>query len=337
MNPSDDNLQQKQAIGNSSIENSEVQMAQSESGSISQTQQDAQVINNYNYFHPVKADIPQESELGQAISPPNHSNQSEFSTQQQSFKNAIKNQSSNHPIMTKNISVKVFISYSHRDEDLMHELVKHLSLLKRQGVIQDWHDRQITAGSEWAGEINENLRSAQVILLLVSSDFLASNYCYDLEMKTALDRYKMGDAIVIPIILRPVSWQDSPLGKLQALPKDGRAITQWSDRDEAFLNVEHGIRKVIDLDFSKIPNLLEIHKEKIGVDRNELLEDLIQCPDAVFNKTVFYSKAPGDILPPEIAAQSNRAIKLIEWAGSTNGIGLSKLYSAYLRASKKIL
>ncbi|MBW4481866.1 MAG: toll/interleukin-1 receptor domain-containing protein [Tildeniella torsiva UHER 1998/13D] len=149
------------------------------------------------------------------------------------------------------MGVEVFFSYSHRDEDLRDELEKHLSNLKHQGVIEAWHDRRIDAGSEWAKSIDARLNAAHVILLLVSADFLASQYCYDhedrydLELKQALERHQMGEALVIPVILRPVDWQDAPFGKLQPLPKDGKAVTIWENRDEAFLNVAQGIRQTV--------------------------------------------------------------------------------------------
>jgi hypothetical protein len=95
-----------------------------------------------------------------------------------------------------------------------------------RGVIHDWHDRKITAGSEWKGQIDQHLNTAGVILLLVSADFVNSDYCYDIEMKRALERHDKGEARVIPVILRPVgSWQDALFGKLQALPKDGKPVT----------------------------------------------------------------------------------------------------------------
>src|SRR5262245_62374587 len=115
-------------------------------------------------------------------------------------------------------------------------------MLQRQHVIGAWHDRRIGAGKEWEKEINEHLYRADIILLLVSSDFLASDYCYDVEVKTAMERNDNGEARVIPIILRPVDWKGALFGKLQALPKDARPVTDWPNRDEAFLNVAQGIR-----------------------------------------------------------------------------------------------
>jgi hypothetical protein len=142
--------------------------------------------------------------------------------------------------------IEVFFSYSHKDEELCVELVKHLSILKRQGVIQDWHDRKIGAGKEWEGEIDTHLNTAGIILLLISSDFLASDYCYDKEMNRALERHEAGKARVIPIILRPVDWEGAPFGKLQALPKDAKPVTNWPDHDQAFLNIAQGIRAAVE-------------------------------------------------------------------------------------------
>jgi TIR domain len=141
-------------------------------------------------------------------------------------------------------AIEVFYSYAHRDEALRTELDTHLSLLQRQGIITDWHDRRITAGTVWAGAIDAHLEHAQIILLLVSADFLASNYCYDVELQRAMARHKAGEVRVIPIILRATDWQSASFAALQALPEDGRPIASWPNPDEAFLDVARGIRAV---------------------------------------------------------------------------------------------
>ncbi|MFL5628042.1 MAG: toll/interleukin-1 receptor domain-containing protein [Ktedonobacteraceae bacterium] len=143
-------------------------------------------------------------------------------------------------------TIEVFYSYAHKDEKLRNKLETQLSLLKQQGHITNWHDRKIDAGQEWANEINEHLNAADIILLLVSPDFLASNYCYSIEMKRALERHERGEARVIPVIIRPVYWQGAPIGKLQALPKDAKPVTSWNNQDEAFFNVAEGIRKIVE-------------------------------------------------------------------------------------------
>ncbi len=141
----------------------------------------------------------------------------------------------------------MFISYAHEDELLCKDLEKHLTLLKRQGFITTWHDRNISAGTEWAHEIDTHLKTADIILLLVSADFLASDYCYSVEMRQAMERYERGEAHVIPVVLRPVYWQDAPFGKLQALPTDARPVKGpgWYNQDEAFLNIIEGIKKIV--------------------------------------------------------------------------------------------
>ncbi len=145
-------------------------------------------------------------------------------------------------------ALEVFFSYSHKDQDLRDQLETHLSLLKNQGVISSWHDRKVIAGTEWAREIDAHLNTAQIILLLISADFLASTYCYDIEVKRAMERHERGEARVIPIILRPCDWHAAPFGKLQALPSDGKPVDSrnWYNKDEAFHNITQGIRKAIE-------------------------------------------------------------------------------------------
>lgn len=142
--------------------------------------------------------------------------------------------------------IEVFFSYSHRDEALRDELAKHLSILKQQGIIDVWYDREVTAGSEWESTISSHLNSADVILLLISADFLASQYCYDIELRRVLERHSAKEARVIPIILRPVDWSGALFSKLQALPRNSKAITTWTNQDEAFTDVAQGIRRAIE-------------------------------------------------------------------------------------------
>src|SRR5262249_6996563 len=121
-----------------------------------------------------------------------------------------------------------------------------LALLKRQGIIAGWYDRRIGAGEEWKGAIDKNLEVAQVILLLVSSSFLASDHCWDVETKRAVERHDRGEAKVIPIILRPCDWHGAPFARLQALPRDGKAVTSWGNKDEAWTDVAVGIRRAVE-------------------------------------------------------------------------------------------
>lgn len=141
--------------------------------------------------------------------------------------------------------IRIFFCYAREDEALRNELEKQLRILKRQGQVSSWHDREISAGKEWEREIDTHLNTAQVILLLVSSDFMDSDYCYGVEMKRALERHDAGEVRVIPIILRHVYWENSPFSKLQVLPTDGKPVKSWLDRDEAFLDIARGIQKVV--------------------------------------------------------------------------------------------
>lgn len=111
-------------------------------------------------------------------------------------------------------------------------------------MITNWHDRKIGAGEEWRGEIDKHLDTAHIILLLISPDFISSDYCWDIEVKQAMERHRAGEARVIPVILRPVDWSGAPFSELQALPKDARPITKWQNRDEAFKNIAQGVRSV---------------------------------------------------------------------------------------------
>lgn len=142
--------------------------------------------------------------------------------------------------------IEVFISYSHKDEDLKDELYLHLANLTRQNKIKPWQDRAIEAGTEWDTEIKARLESAGIILLLITPRFIASDYYFDREMQRAMERHAAGTARVIPIIMKPCDWQDIPFSRLQVLPKDAKPVTSWNDRDEALLNVVQGIRKAVE-------------------------------------------------------------------------------------------
>jgi hypothetical protein len=141
---------------------------------------------------------------------------------------------------------KVFFSYSHKDEDIRDKLEVQLTLLKRRGVIEAWHDRAIDVGDELNKKIDEHIRSDDIILILVSPDFIASDYCYDTEMKIAMERHSSGEAVVVPIIIRPCDWHEAPFGKLMAAPTDGYPVTLWDNQDSALLNVVDSIKKVVE-------------------------------------------------------------------------------------------
>jgi hypothetical protein len=141
--------------------------------------------------------------------------------------------------------MRTFISYSHEDEPLRLELDKHLSLLKRAGLLDVWTDHKIMPGSAFSVEIDQALQQAELVLLLVSASFLASDFCYRIELAQALDTARAGRTRVVPIILRPCDWTDSAIGQLKALPDNGRPVTQWADRDDAFTQVARALRALV--------------------------------------------------------------------------------------------
>jgi len=142
--------------------------------------------------------------------------------------------------------IEIFFCYARKDQALLNDLKTHLTLITRSGLINMWHDANISPGAEWEKEIDKHLNTAQIILLLISPDFMDSDYCYGIEMKRAMERYEQGKSRVIPIILRPVYWQKAPFGKLQALPTDAKAVISWQHQDEAFFDVAMGILKAVE-------------------------------------------------------------------------------------------
>src|SRR5438270_5401640 len=130
------------------------------------------------------------------------------------------------------MSVTIFFCYAHEDELFLNRLKSQLRPFLRQGLIDVWHDRDISAGTEWEQEISKHLNEAKIILLLVSPDFMNSDYCYSVEMKRALERHHRTEAMVIPVIVRPIYWQ-GVLGNIQALPTDGKPLVDryWHTLD----------------------------------------------------------------------------------------------------------
>jgi O-acetyl-ADP-ribose deacetylase (regulator of RNase III) len=143
-------------------------------------------------------------------------------------------------------AASVFVSYAREDERLRDKLSDHLGGLRTGGYISEWNDGQIVPGQEWAPEIIRRLDEADIILLLVTSSFLGSGYIGRVELARALERRRRGEAIVIPVILKPADWKSAGLEGLQALPKDGKAVSTWSDQDAAFLNIAQGLRRAVD-------------------------------------------------------------------------------------------
>lgn len=140
--------------------------------------------------------------------------------------------------------VKIFFSYSKKDNEMREELSKHMAVLRKNKLISTWHDLEIAPGEKWEDEIIENLNESDIILLLISSDFLSSDYC-DKETKWALNLRKEKGTTIIPIILRPCIWEDSDISQMNVLPEKGIPISKWEDKDEAFANIVKGIKKIV--------------------------------------------------------------------------------------------
>lgn len=159
------------------------------------------------------------------------------------------------------ILLNVFFAYSREDSKFRERLEKHLSGLKRRNYINTWFDGKIDAGKEWEKEIDYNLSKADIILLLISADFISSDYCFEIEMKKAISRHEKGDAVIIPVILHPCDWSDLPFSKIQGLPQNGKPITStyWDNTEIAFNEVASSIKATVeDLRMNKSKNLKSI-------------------------------------------------------------------------------
>ena len=141
--------------------------------------------------------------------------------------------------------VKVFLSYSHEDETYKKMLDQHLSPLRRNKKIITWNDRKLLPGSKLDEEIKEQLRTGDIIILMVSSSFIDSDYCYETEMKEAIERAERGECRIIPVIVRPCMWKETPFGEFLALPEDGTAISLYENKDEAYTEIAQGVKKIV--------------------------------------------------------------------------------------------
>jgi tetratricopeptide (TPR) repeat protein len=225
-------------------------------------------------------------------------------------------------------AIEIFFSYAREDERLRDELEKHLSLLKRQGLIAEWYDRKISAGKEWEHEISVYLQKAQIILLLISANFLASDYCYSIEMEYALKRHENGEARVIPIILRPVAWMDAPFGKLVALPKDGKPVTRWQNRAEAFVDIAEGIRKVVEeLHFHSTSNLPLSHDPVTAIPKKTTV--FPQFWNVPFRRNPLFTGRQNALEQLHSALEANRAAALAQAISGLGGIGKTQIAIEY--------
>jgi hypothetical protein len=141
-------------------------------------------------------------------------------------------------------TLKAFFSYAHEDVDVIANLQKHLAPLRHEEIVEFWYDRDLVAGENWDDAITSRLEDADIVIVIVSSDFVSSEYAYGKELSRALELHERGQLRVVPVIARNCRWQNLPIGRLQALPESGRPITSWTDRDDAYVSVALGIEEV---------------------------------------------------------------------------------------------
>jgi tetratricopeptide (TPR) repeat protein len=197
--------------------------------------------------------------------------------------------------------VEVFYSSAEVDVPLLEQLEHHLSVLRHEGLITTWHQRQIAAGSDWQVELDQHLNTASLILLLISPDFLASNYQYGVELQRAMQRHDANEVRVIPIVVRDCDWKGAPFGRLQVVPRDGKPVTSWHNRDEAFAEIAKEIRATLEtiqrLTLSTPPTALPkiwqipYQRNPVFTGRDDLLQMLTEILQADHSATLSQPKA----------------------------------------------
>lgn len=140
---------------------------------------------------------------------------------------------------------KIFILYSKWDKIYLEQLKKILAPLQKDGLLQTWDDSDIKPGEDWDATIHRELSTADIVFLLVSPDLIVTDYVWEIEMKEAVERHERGDAVVVPIIIRPCLWEEAPFSKIKALPEKGKAISTWANAEEAWLEVGQKIKSEV--------------------------------------------------------------------------------------------
>lgn len=186
------------------------------------------------------------------------------------------------------VHINIFFAYSREDSILRERLDKHLSGLKRKNYINTLYDGKIDAGKEWEKEIDTNLSKADIILLLISADFIASDYCYDVEMTKAISRHEKGDAVIIPIILNPCDWSDLPFSKIQGLPQNGKPITSthWENYEIALDEVARSIKEIVENLLTTKNKRIKAISEVLYEKDNELKITLQQLEEYNFEQEI---------------------------------------------------
>lgn len=219
---------------------------------------------------------------------------------------------------------RLFFSYSHKDEPFREDLERHLAMLLRQGLIETWNDRRIAAGQNFGGEISEALDAADIILFLVSSDFLSSEYCYDVEMQRAMERHARGECVVIPLILRPCDWRAAPFGQLLAAPRDGLPVSRWDDRDDAFLDIARAVRRAVEAPAHPAASVQAV----AGKASEPVANDSPSVHDVNLlgreEETSCIAKIIDDIVSPSPSGLESRSVRFV-LVGGESGVGKSTL------------
>jgi hypothetical protein len=218
---------------------------------------------------------------------------------------------------TEDVHINIFFAYSREDSTLRDRLDKHLSGLKRKNYINTWYDGKIDAGKEWEKEIDLNLSKADILLLLISADFIASDYCYEVEMTKAISRHEKGDAVIIPIILNPCDWSDLPFSKIQGLPQNGKPITSiyWENSEIALNEVAKSIKDIVENLLATKNKRLKAISEILNEKDNELKITLQQLEEYNFEQeivreTIHNLKIEKKNLDGEIFALKESSIEL---------------------------
>lgn len=182
--------------------------------------------------------------------------------------------------------MKAFISYSHADDTYLALFQKHLAQLRREGSISDWTDNAISAGGSLDSEISKVLDEAEIFIALVSPDYLSSNYCYEKEFAEAQRRHKEGSLKIVPVILEPCDWQNTPFGSIKALPKDGKAVALWNNQNTAMMDVTAHLRNISNIDDTNTSTVSKVgsiatKKYKIKKDFDSI--EKMEFVDKAFN------------------------------------------------------
>lgn len=201
--------------------------------------------------------------------------------------------------------VKIFISYAHEDKEFKDELEKHFSVMRRNGEIEPWNDKMIMPGELWDETINTSLDNAQLLIFLISPDFL-SEYCYNIETSKAFKRHNEKSAKIVPIILRYCDWMSTPFAKFQVLPNLGKPVKDFADRDKAFLEVLEGIKKSI-----RSLNDLEKDRSNLSGPRDTARSDEVPQQFVSYEKTDTPAPYSGSIPPGKASEKPVLSRKMI--------------------------